>query len=266
MEKLYSVKTSLFFFIFLLSSICIAQENFIVFKVDGTPILKHNDTLRSISKGSLLNNNSRVTLKNSDSFLMIDKAGSLYNVDKTGDYAYADLQKIPADVDDTSFTKKYFTYVWKQFTNNTNTRSKGGVVYRVDNNSLMFQPTDSVKIYFPEVRFVWKKGKEKDKTYYFILKDLKTNSITKIGTTDNNVTLFVDNNILKRDNSYEWTVSETKYPNLDKVPFYNFELINTEEFKKLQAEINNITTDLQKLGFTPEEIKVMLCEDYRICY
>ncbi len=197
---------------------------------------------------------------------MIDESGNLYNINKTGEYAFADLKNIPAEVDDSSFTKKYFTYVWKQFTNTNQARSKGGVVYRVDNNTLMFQPTDSVKIYFPEVRFVWKKGKEKDQTYYFILKDLKTNNITKIGTTDNNITLFVDNNVLKRSNSYEWTVSKTKYPNLDEVSFYNFELINTEEFKKLQSEINNITSDLQNLGFTTEEIKKMLCDDYHICY
>lgn len=91
MEKLFSIKKIGLIVALLAFYIMPAQNNYIVFKVEGKPIYKQNDSLKSIAKGSIININSRVTLKNSDSFLMIDKAGSLYNVDKTGDYAYTDL-------------------------------------------------------------------------------------------------------------------------------------------------------------------------------
>jgi len=260
------LKMKVFALLFIFGATVYSQNNFIVFKVEGAPRLLQNDTIRTVTKGSIIDFTSKLTLHRDDSVLIINEEGNLIKVDDERTYTYNDLYYIAPEKDDSNFTKKYFAYVWNQFTNNRKIRTKGGVVYRVDNNSLMIEPSDSVKIYFPEIKFVWKKDDAVDKTYYFILKNLKTNHITKIGTRNDELRLFVDNVILKRGTNYEWAVSETKYPDLYEVTFYNFELLDNEQFKSLSFEISSITTGLQKLGFASEEIKKMLCEDYKICY
>ncbi|MGB1308674.1 MAG: hypothetical protein ACPG6B_07170 [Oceanihabitans sp.] len=72
--------------------------------------------------------------------------------------------------------------------------------------------------------------------------------------------------MLKRGVAYQWAISEKKFPNLDDLVFYNFTLLTPEEFKALKPEIEAFKADMQKLGFTPSEIKNLLCNDYKMCY
>jgi hypothetical protein len=265
MEKLLSIKKITFFLIIFSILFTNAQNNFFVYKVNGSPELKVNDTLRAINKGTMIEKMSSLKLSENDELHLIDEIGDLFKVSEVGNYLFNDLQKLSPIKDKSSFTKKYFAYVWKQFTNNTGKNIKTGVVYRIDNITLMLQPADSIKIYFPEVKFSWNKEKD-DKPLYFILKDKSSNQVTKIGTNNTSITLFIDNLLLKRGNFYEWTVTETKYPNFEEITFYSFELLDSKMFKALQEELSELTKDLKKLGFNDTEIKTMLCEDYKVCY
>lgn len=265
MEKLLSIKkVCLFIIVFSVLSIN-AQNNFFVYKIEGSPILKVNDTIKSINKGTKITKKSSIKLNVNDELHLINELGELFKITEIKNYLFSDIQDLTPVKDESSFTKKYFTYVWKQFTNNTGKNIKTGVVYRTDNITLMLQPADSIKIYFPEVKFSW--NKEKDgKPLYFMLKDKFSNQLTKIGTNDTSITLFIDNLLLKRGNSYEWTVTETKYPNFEKITFYSFELLDSKKFKALQEELSELTKDLKKLGYNDTEIKTMLCEDYKVCF
>lgn len=266
MEQLHQIKKFLFVYIIFGYFSLNAQNNFYAYKVEGNPRMILNDTLKKISKGSKIPENAVIQLNNSDHLLFINDSGELFKLNIAGRFLYDDLKNILPVKDKSSFTKKYFSYVWKQFTNNNSTKIKTGVVYRIDNIVLMQQPADSIKIYFPEIQFSWNRDKEKDETLYFILKEKKSNHITKIGTKSTTVTLFIDNRLLKRGKEYEWTVSKTKYPNFEKTKFYHFELLDSKKFKAIQEELSELTKDLEKLGFSQTEIKKMICEDYKVCY
>lgn len=263
MGKLFSLKTALLFFIFLFCALQVsAQDNLMVFKVEGTPVLKIDKTTKSLSKGSPIASNSTVSIKTNDKLLLINDAGYCFEIKNTGDYSYADIKKIPASGDNSSFTKKYLSYVWNQFAKNTSNPSKTGVVYRND-NLILLQPSDSVKIYFPEIKFVWNLDSEEK---YFFLKEMETGHMVKFGVMGKNLTLFVDDQLLKKGKIYQWAVSETKFPDMEALTFYNFSLLSNEEFKSLEPDIELFKKDLQALGFNASEIKIMLCNDYKICY
>ena len=120
MGKLFSLKTALLFFIFLFCALQVsAQDNLMVFKVEGTPVLKIDKTTKSLSKGSPIASNSTISIKANDKLLLINDAGYCFEIKNTGDYSYADIKKIPASGDNSSFTKKYLSYVWNQFAKNT---------------------------------------------------------------------------------------------------------------------------------------------------
>lgn len=266
MEQLYKIKRISFLFIFLGYISTYAQNDFFVYKTEGAPKMMLNDTLRNLTKGTRINNKCSINIKSDDKLLFINEFGQLFKLANAGTYFFKDLKNLNAIKDKSSFTKKYFTYVWKQFTNNTGNKVKTGVVYRTDNIVLMQQPADSIKIYFPEIQFSWNRDEEKDETLYFILKEKSKNHITKIGTNNTSLTLFIDNQLLKRGKEYQWAVSKTKYPNFEKVKFYSFELLDSKQFKAIQEELSELTKDLEKLGFNSSEIKKMICEDYKVCY
>jgi hypothetical protein len=266
MEKLHLIKRILIILTICSSTYSHSQNGFFVYKAEGNPTLKIHDSIKPISKGIKIRSNSIVTINSQDVILLINKIGELFKISSKGKYTFLDLKNLKPIKEKTSFTEKYFTYVWNEFTKNAQNKSKGGVIYRTDHLTLMLQPADSLKIYFPEIRFSWSQQSDENKGFYFILKDTKTSKITKIGTDTTSLTLFVDNNILSRGNTYQWTVSSEKYPNFEEIKFYSFELLNSQQFKNMQSEIGSITIDLKKLGFTDTEIKMMLCEDYKVCF
>ena len=75
----------------------------------------------------------------------------------------------------------------------------------------------------------------------------------------------VDNyTMVKKD--YQWAVSNTKFPNLDEVEFYSFSLLTNEEFATHKKDIDLFKKELTTLGLTNDEIRILFCSDYKICY
>ena len=263
MEKLYPIKY-LSLIALLLCSVFIgsAQSNLMVFKVNGSPILKVKDSLRSLSKGSEISSNAIVSLRANDDLLLINEKGNCYKIDEPREYEFSEILKHPFAEDNSSFTKKYFTYVWNQFVKNTKRKSKSGVVFRGDKINLL-QPRDSIRFNTPEVKFVWSSDSEES---IFHLKNMETGHISKIGVTGNSLTLFIDNEILEKGKSYKWAISDDKFPNYEQVEFYSFTILTRDEFRLLKPDIDMFKKELSALGFTSNEIKSMLCIDYKICY
>ena len=262
------MKKSVFFFmVFFVVHYGISQETFFVYKVKGEPFMKINDSVKSVGKGSELNEKTTVSINENDVLYFINNQGDIFVLNHPGKFSYSDLQKTPAIKDNTSFSKKFFGYVWKEFTNKTASRNdKVGVVYRGDDNILMRTPNDSIQIYSSEINFEWDSIKGKTKEYYLVLRDLDTDKITKIGTHSTSISLFVDDFILREGGNYQWCITETKYPNYKKIVFYNFKLLNQSEFESLDDEIKNISEVLKEIGLSEIEIRETICQDFKICY
>jgi hypothetical protein len=202
-----------------------------------------------------------------DVIFYLDNNHSVYKFEQQGTFKYKDLKKVAPTIDKSTFTQRMFEYVWNQFTKtNVKEKNKSGVVYRGDNIVLMLHPADSIKIFYPEIKFEWHQIEDKTKDYYFILRDVENKNITKIGLKDNSLTLFVNENLVTSGKTYEWTITETKFPNYDKTTFYSFKLLTASEFDNLKKEIDAITEDLKSLGFDKNEIRAAICEDYKVCF
>lgn len=269
MENLFKITRRIFVFLifFFVVQNGISQQNFFVYKINGAPYISVKDSVKSISKGSVIGKNSLVVMHENDKLLFINDKGEIFELGKKGKFLYRDLKKIPAIEDNTSFARKYLNYVWKEMTNNMATRNdKSGVVYRGDEIVLMRYPADSIKIYYSEIKFKWDSIKDKTKEYYFVLKDVDTDKTIMIGTHDTSITLFVDDVILKQGSNYKWAIVETKYYNDSKTVFYNFKILDKTEFEVFEGEIKEISKFFAKLGLTKKEIRKNICQDYKICY
>lgn len=262
MEKLSILKK--IFFIFLLVSSTMYSQNLYILETYGQPILTVNKVKNYAKKGDEINHLSTVSLTEKDSVKLVNRLGEIFKIDAKGTYNYKKIKSIKPIANNTSFTKKYFAYVFKRLTNKQTKQNKAGVVYRTDLSSLILSPNDSSKIYLPEIKLEWI-NRDND-LFFFILQEENSKHITKIGTRANQLLLFVDNTILKRGKKYKWTITKSKFPDFEKLTFHNFELLSNEAFKQLQDKISVLTVDLQKLGFSDKEIKKMMQKEYNISY
>jgi hypothetical protein len=263
MEKLRSLRhIGALVLIFCCLSVVKAQEKLMVFKVKGSPVLKVNDSLKSLSKGSQVPSNSIVSLATNDDLLLINEKGNCFQINDAREYNFSEVLENAVAEDNSSFTNKYFTYVWDQFAKNKKSKVKTGVVYRND-NIVLLEPADSVKIYNPEIKFSWNIDVPES---YFLLRDIETNHISKFGTKGSYIKLFVDNEFLVKGKEYQWAVSDTKFPNLDELDFFNFSLLTGDEFLEYKSDIDLFKKELTSLGLSKGEIKVLFCNDYKICY
>jgi len=263
MEKLYSVKKiGLILGLLFCFSGLYSQNNLVVFKVEGSPLMKVNDSLKTLRKGSLVRPDAVVRLKDDDRLLLINNEGTCYEINTKKEYMYTDITNSPVAEDNSSFTKKYFTYIWNEFIQSKEAKTQTGVVFRND-KIILLQPSDNVRIHIPEITFVWNIDSE---TSFFLLRDVENDHITKFGVSGNYLTLFVDNEVLQQGKTYQWAVSDKKFPNLVEVDYYNFSLLSAESFNELKPDIEQFKKELSALGFSSKEVKAMLCNDYKICY
>ncbi|NND12275.1 MAG: hypothetical protein HKN96_13825 [Flavobacteriaceae bacterium] len=243
-----------------------SQQEFIVYKVKGEPYLKINDSVQSVTKGSVIDEAATLIMKRDDELHYIDSKGDIYELYETGSFNYQALQKRTAFKENTSFMRNLFSYVWKELTYNMASRNnKSGVVYRGDALVLMRYPADSISIYSNNIRFEWEPIENKEKDYFFILREVNGDTKTVIGTPSTSLALTTDNILLRKGHDYEWTISETKYPD-SKTRYYSFKLGTDDDFKTKAADIKQISLTLKKLGFTKAEIREAICQDYKICY
>ena len=244
-----------------------AQQDYFVYAVKGEPYLEVNDSIKPVNKGSILDQYTQITMNRDDEVQFINEQGDLFELYQTGTFKNTDLQQIQPKKNNTSFTRKLFSYVWKEFTYNLASRNnKSGVVYRGDDIILMRYPADSIQIFADQIRFEWLPIETKEKDYYFVLKDKSSGLVTTIGTPATSLALTVDQNLLKLGADYEWAITETRFANLEKIPFYGFRLLDEKEFKSKQLEIQQLTKDLKQLGFSNSEVREICCKDYKFCY
>ncbi|WP_431135522.1 hypothetical protein [Psychroserpens mesophilus] len=245
-----------------------AEKNkLFVYKYEGSPKIEVNDSLKIVKKGTVLDKHTKLIMQREDLVYIVNENGDVFELFQTGTFSYKELLAIKPITTKSSFAKTYFSYVWKEFTNtDVLRRDKSGVVYRGDDIILMRYPADSTKIYNNEIRFEWDRIPNKEKDYYFLLRHKDTKTITTIGTPVNTISLMVDGTLLQQGNDYEWAITETKFPNINKVPFYSFHILSNDEFKDVKANISLISADLKNMGFTNSEVQTAICEDFKLCF
>ena len=176
---------------FICQTLC-GQEPYYVFKKMGEPAINTNKVLQ---RGSVFSKTDTLYMGEEDYVLLINKNGTLFEINKPNKYAYSSVFDHRRRLEDDSFTKKYFVYVWKEYTNQLKREREAGVVYREERNVKLESPVDSVKLFSSKVSFFWKNNTDKKKVHFF-LRGMETGHLTKLGLTGNNITLYRDNLLL----------------------------------------------------------------------
>ncbi len=81
----------------------------------------------------------------------------------------------------------------------------------------------------------------------------------------NTLALNIDNVLLKKGETYQWAITETKFFNPNKLNFYTFTLLNESSYTMAQKELESISNYLKSIGLSDENIKKSFCEDYKTC-
>lgn len=260
MEKLFISLISCLLF---LSSFSVKAQEYAVFKCNGYSTNTVNKTEKIIRKGNIINKGV-ISVIEKDTILLLDTNGVFYQLDTDKNYDVSEVSKYQKQKSEEEFSKKYFSYVWKQMRNKDLTSNHTGNVYRDDKINVMISPTDSISIYKNEVVFTWEENKEKEFSYFF-LKNINDNTMTTIKVKGNNLSLFSDNKLLVKGKFYSWAIAYEKYPAFDRVKFNSFEYLTQEQYTNSLMKFNSIDEDLKKLGYTNTEIKQFICEYFNLC-
>ncbi|WP_396636082.1 hypothetical protein [Maribacter sp. R77961] len=245
----------------LITSACIAQEDYFVFKVSGAPMLNNSKLLK---RGSIFTKPNSIQIKEQDTVFLINKLGELFELNRPNTYLTKSIENFRKKSERSSLSIGYFSYVWKQFSNQKEIRQRPGVVYREERNIKLSEPMDSIRFNVPAIEFSWKNNTDISKVY-FHLQDLDNNHISKIGTATNSITLYRDNVLLQSGRSYKWAVTTQAFPDFGKLEFNSFELLTKEAYEKLKIKMRTLKKALLVLGFSEEDIKMAICLDYKFC-
>ncbi len=260
MERIFLSRLVGLVFFFITGSMCFGQ-NYYVFKKRGKPAI---NTTKVLDRGGVFSAADTLHMGENDYVLFVNKIGELFELTDANIYAFSAITDYKKKLENESFTKKYFVYVWQQFTNQHKRKQEAGVVYREERNVALVSPIDSVRTGSPEVKFSWNNKTDKEELFFF-LRDLKTKHLTKIGLTGNEILLNVDNFILKPGQTYEWSVSDAAFPNLNELQFNQLNVLTKEQYEELLKEMNTIITAFKFLGFSEAEIQEVICLDYKFC-
>lgn len=261
-QKIITLTLFLFYFV----GITYSQGDLYVFNHKGNVnIIKDKDSIQ-VYKGCLIKENQELVLDSNSSVIYINKDGLNQKISKKGRYSYSSLTEFKNNEEQPSFMKAYFSYLWEEFTNlKRETRTKSGVVYRGDEEVLMLYPYNNSSLYSDFITFNWQRIKDKKKNYYVVIKHADSIKYSLIGTKNNQIELKVDGILLKKNTSYQWTITETKFFNIEKLNFHTFTIPGQEEYAKLKNDSQKIENYLLKLGVNQDNIDKILCQDFKIC-
>jgi hypothetical protein len=237
------------------------QYSYYVFLKEGNPQFAPK---RSVDRGAYFQEKDTLWLKGKDRITLVNQNGELFPLLEPRSYTYKDILKNRLSEEQSSFNKRYFAYVWQQFTNRRKSKQQAGVVYREDGEIIVQSPVDSAKIYQSAIWFHWQ-NKSPQKMGYFFLKDLQDGHITKIGTTSDSLLLHVDRRLLKNNAHYQWSVAKEPFPDLDNLRYRTIHLLGQADYEQMKNEMLLLLKTFTILGFTEEDIKEAICMDNKFC-
>src|SRR5690606_5625709 len=255
MEKFLFLRLACF--IMLLPFFSSAQE-YAVFKASGKPTLTEGSKTLPITKGAILKT-GKVSLSNKDALVMVNNKGNVFEIAAPGKYAIEEFPKHQKKNPDENFSAKYFSYVWRQISQEETTRTHTGNVYRESLIDILNIPADSASIFKNEVTFTWQPQKNSGQ-YYFFLKNKETKTISKMKIGGNSITLYPGSNLLEKGETYYWGVATTEYPDFTRIKMNQLNYLNNEQFENKKEEMSKLVGNLKSIGFSESEIAEQLCQ------
>lgn len=235
-----------------------AQEQLCVFSVTGSAKIKD----KSLSKGDFIVNNDKVVLSSNSKLLVIDNDGETYQINKKGYYSYQTILKNNNFKNKDNLTVRYLKFLWKEFSNKQKNEKIIAGVFR--GNVLMEIPKNNSIIKKDKITFKWKVV-DSTSSYYFFLRNIKTGELFRIETNGTEISFHEELKIFQDGNQMEWAVTIEAFPNLNNIPFYNFEKLDNTEYETLKKSYDGFVIDLKNLGKEDNEIKNILCSKFNIC-
>ncbi|MDY2588344.1 hypothetical protein [Winogradskyella aquimaris] len=262
-----SKSTVYIFFFFLVCNTIFAQNEYLfVLRWKGQPYLVEKDSTIQITRGAAINKKTKLVMGRNDEIILINGDGNAIKLYETGTFKFKELVSLPPLENNSSYSRKLMNYFIKEFTYSLNNdKVKSGVVYRGDYVELI-QPLDSTKFYQDEITFNWTAIENKTKPYYFIIREAGSTEATMIGCYSNKISLLVDGVNLKVGQSYQWTVVESKYENLEKINYKTFTLLDDSSYQNIKKEVDYLSEFLGSIGFSENEIESILCNEYKTCF
>ncbi len=240
----------------------IHAQNFIVFNIKGNPLITENNITSPLLKGESLSNQSLLVLKNDDFLTLITDKGLLFELKENTTITTNEIAQKFEPVSESNFSKQYLDYVWREFNKKKSVRNNNGNVFRESLPTDLIYPNNDIKIYGRNITFEWKKNKDRESTFFF-LKNLSNNTIFKMKTNDESITLFTDNIILKNGTDYSWGISKKAYPNYDETTFNFFQMLDKEAYLILK---NNTLKQIENIDqLSKKDINDLLCRFYNLC-
>jgi hypothetical protein len=244
-----------------MGNLLVGQESYFVFQKSGTPIL---NTEFSVKRGEIFGRLDTLVIKKSDTVFLINAMGEVFELNSPASYTYGSINNYKKKSDRKSLTIGYFTYVWKQFSNQKESRQRAGVVYREERKITLTKPMDSIQWYVPEIEFSWINNTNSE-IVFFHLQQENSEHITKIGTSSNSLILYRDNVILRNGMQYKWAVTKEAFPNFGTIGFKSFKLLTKAQYTEFKAKMKALSKGLELLGFSEKDIRNAICLDYKFC-
>jgi hypothetical protein len=260
MEKLFfSILVYLTFSPFL----TLGAQEYAVFKSNGESknILKNKE--KAIINGSIISEGIISVVVN-DTILLLDNNGVFYQLDTVNKFSLTEIIKYEKQQISEGFTQKYFSYVWSQIRNKNQTSNNIGNIYREDLINELISPMDNVSIFNNEIEFTWKNNTKHEYSYFF-LKNTSKNTMFIIKTKGNSLSLFTDNTLLVKGNSYSWAIAYKKYPTFNRVKFNEFHFLTEDDFNKSLQKYASVKENLKTLGYSNSEIELLICKYFNLC-
>jgi len=238
-----------------------AQDSLCVFNINGSVYAQTAGSLLPISKGMFLNKSTKVMLGESSGITAINDEGSAYQIKTAGEYKYASILRQKALKDSEGLSSKYFKFIWNEMAGKGSKETVIGGVFRGE--VLMMSPVDSAKIANSKITFKWQEEIEAE-VYYLFIRNVDSDEIIKLATSGTELSIYLDSNI-DIENTIEWSVATTEFPNLKNIPFYTISLIDRNEFYHYLKDFEDLISDLKILGLSKNQIEKTICQTYGIC-
>lgn len=240
------------------------SQNLVVFETNGEPTIDESGFVHRLQKGQNLATNATLTINKNDKVLVVSNEGILYKIEGPQTIIASKIEKDLKTVEETTFSKQYLNYIWNQLQSKSKIKNNNGNVFREGLPSNLLFPKDSLNLYDRKVTFKWKPNLKQNSTFFF-LKDCTDNTLFKLEILGQEISLFVDNIILKKGVSYDWGVSKKQFPDFDTTPLNNFTILTDKDYEKQKSEVLRHNSTLNLQSFNEKEIKDFLCRFHNIC-
>ena len=258
MEKLLIRTLICFCFIQTIS----AQDSLCVFGTKGTVFKQLYSKKIPLGKGDIISIKDKLTVLPNSQLTALGKVGDLYVISKQGTYSFKNILQFKQEKAAKNVTSLYLKYLWNELTHKNEKKALVGGVFR--GAVLMKSPKDSTIIANSKVTLEWRSNGI-DSLYYVFIKNKKTNSVFKFETNGSHLVFEKENPIFEGSTEFEWFVTTEAFPNINNIPFYTFTKLNYEDYEKLKNSYQDLVTDLRAFGYNEDEIKNILCSQYKLC-